>query len=79
MSKVSAATLDLTGVPCPQNTAKAMFELELMDEGERLLLHIDDGEPRVNVPASLEIEGHKVIESLRTPQGWSLLVERGEE
>jgi len=78
MSKVSADIIDLTGVPCPQNTARAMFELELMDEGERLLLYIDDGEPRVNVPASLEIEGHRVIEAQRTPQGWSLLVERGE-
>ena len=27
-------TLDLTGVPCPRNSAAALLELEMMDEGE---------------------------------------------
>ncbi len=79
MSQPPIETLDLLGVPCPQNTARALMSLELLDEGERLLLLIDDGEPYENVPESLEIEGHRLISIERQGAGWRLLVERGEE
>jgi TusA-related sulfurtransferase len=54
--------LDLTGVPCPRNSARALLRLEMMDSGQVLRLTIDDGEPIENVPASLEIEGHVIAE-----------------
>jgi TusA-related sulfurtransferase len=53
--------------------------LEFLDEGERLVLLIDDGEPYENVPESLELEGHKLVSIERAGAGWRLLVERGEE
>jgi TusA-related sulfurtransferase len=54
--------LDLTGVPCPRNSARALLRLEMMDSGQVLRLTIDDGEPIENVPSSLEVEGHAVAE-----------------
>jgi len=54
-----------------------MLRLEVMDEGERLELLIDDGEPLENVPVSLEQEGHRVLELAAEGGGWRLQVERG--
>lgn len=55
-------TLDLTGIPCPRNSARALLRIEVMDSGQVLRVTIDDGEPIANVPASLEVEGHTVVE-----------------
>ena len=54
--------LDLTGVPCPRNSARALLRLEMMDSGQILRLTVDDGEPIENVPNSLEVEGHIIAE-----------------
>jgi TusA-related sulfurtransferase len=59
--------LDLKGVPCPQNTAKAMLKLSGMDAGEILEIIVDEGEPRENVPASLEVEENFEILSIILP------------
>jgi tRNA 2-thiouridine synthesizing protein A len=59
--------LDLKGVPCPQNTAKAMVKLSGMDPGEILEIIVDDGEPRENVPASLEVEENLDILNIFLP------------
>ena len=71
-------TLDLSGVPCPHNTARAAVALLMLDEGEVLELFIDDGDPIANVPDSLEFEGHEVLTKTRHGAGWRLLVRRGE-
>ncbi|HRK06365.1 MAG TPA: sulfurtransferase TusA family protein [Pseudobdellovibrionaceae bacterium] len=74
-------SLDLRGIPCPQNAAKAVVKLSTMMSGERLHVRVDDGEPVDNVSASVEGEGHKVVlrrqqadGSLPTPT-WHLLIE----
>ncbi|MBM4390943.1 MAG: sulfurtransferase TusA family protein [Deltaproteobacteria bacterium] len=54
--------LDLTGVPCPRNSARALLRLEMMDGGQILRVTVDDGEPIENVPGSLEAEGHTIAE-----------------
>ena len=67
--------LDLTGVPCPRNSARALLRLEMMDSGEILRVTIDDGEPIENVPPSLEVEGHTVVEREQLPDTrWVLSV-----
>jgi TusA-related sulfurtransferase len=71
--------LDLTGVPCPQNSARALMVIEFMDPGQRLELFLDDGEPYQNVPESLEIEGHVKLLEERRGAGWRMVFERGEE
>ena len=63
-AKVDAAPderLELFGVPCPMNAARALLALQLMDEGQVLEVWVDDGEPRENVPESLEMEGHQIL------------------
>ena len=46
--------LNLQGVPCPQNSAKAILKIAGMDTGALLEIIVDDGEPIENVPPSLE-------------------------
>lgn len=53
--------LDLRGVMCPLNYVKTKLKLEMMDEGERLEVWLDAGEPIKNVPMSLRNDGHKVL------------------
>ena len=54
--------LDLRVIPCPRNTSKALIYLSTTDSAEVIEILPDDGEPISNVPSSLEIEGHKVID-----------------
>ena len=56
-----ATVLDLRGVMCPLNYVKTKLKLEMMDEGERLEVWLDAGEPIKNVPMSLRNDGHKVL------------------
>lgn len=72
-----AEVLDLTGVPCPRNAARAILRLEAMDEGALLDVVIDDGEPLANVPPALEAEGHVVLARTARDGGWVLRVRRG--
>ena len=53
--------LDLRGVMCPLNYVKTKLKLEMMDDGERLEVWLDAGEPITNVPMSLRNDGHKVL------------------
>jgi len=53
--------LDLRGVMCPLNYVKTKLKLEMMDDGERLEVWLDAGDPIKNVPMSLRNDGHKVI------------------
>jgi len=69
--------LDLTGVPCPHNSSRAIVELEVMDEGETLEILIDDGEPITNVPLTLDQEQHEILDTWRVGDRWCLLVRRG--
>jgi len=70
-------TLDLAGVPCPANAARAILKLAGMAPGAVLALIVDDGEPVRNVPPALEEQGHSVL--FRTLEGgrWRLLVRNG--
>lgn len=53
--------IDLRGIPCPRNTAKALMFLETVDDGSVSLVFIDDGEPLNNFIESIEIEGGYTI------------------
>lgn len=68
--------LDLRKIPCPKNTSKALIYLSTMDSQETLEILLDDGEPIENVPASLSLEGHKILSQTKTPENyWVLVVE----
>jgi TusA-related sulfurtransferase len=68
--------LDLSGVPCPQNAARTIMRLGMMDEGEVLLITVDDGEPIELVPGSVEADGHSILEQTQQEGGtWKLWIE----
>ena len=71
--------LDLTEVPCPENSSRALLALELMDAGEVLEILVDDGKPCETVPTSLEWEGHVILSMKRTGGVWRMLVQRGDD
>lgn len=64
--------LDLSGVPCPANSARALLRLEALPPGAELEILVDDGEPALNVPSSLRAEGHEVLAKLRCGPGWKI-------
>ena len=73
--------LDLRGVMCPLNYVKTKLKLEMMDDGERLEVWLDAGDPIKNVPMSLRNDGHKVLgeDPLETDeQHFKVLVEKVE-
>ena len=55
-----ARRLDLLGVRCPANWARAKAALET---GERLELFTDDPRALADIPRAAEAEGHAVIEA----------------
>lgn len=69
--------LDLRGVPCPQNAAKAVLQLSMMSEGDTLLVRLDDGEPYENVTRSIEVAGHEITGKERSGDTWLLHVKVG--
>lgn len=67
--------IDLRGIPCPRNTAKALMFLETMDEGDLSLIIIDEGEPLNNFLESLEIEtGYNVKKKEQVGTIWNLFI-----
>ncbi|MDD5309271.1 MAG: sulfurtransferase TusA family protein [Deltaproteobacteria bacterium] len=74
---VAPETLDLSGVPCPANAARALLRLEGMDPGSLLRIIVDDGEPVLNVPPALEQEGHALLSKEPDAGRWVLLLRRG--
>jgi len=73
--------LDLRGVMCPLNYVKTKLKLEMMDDGERLEVWLDAGDPIKNVPMSLRNDGHKVLAEdplEKDQQHFKVLVEKVE-
>ena len=68
--------LNLEGVACPQNSARALLKLESMKVDGILEIIVDEGEPIKNVPISLEAEGHKIISKMKADKVWKILVRK---
>jgi tRNA 2-thiouridine synthesizing protein A len=67
------ATLDITGVVCPMTFVKAKVAIEELDKGQIIEIHLNEGEPLLNVPRSLKEDGHKVIDVQKSAQGTYLI------
>ena len=76
-SQEADETLDLSGVPCPQNAARALLRIEGLAPGSVLAVILDDGEPIRNVPPALEAEGHQELARSQVKGRWRLLMRRG--
>ncbi len=74
--KKAVELLDLTGIPCPMNTAHALLKLAQMPDDACLEIVLDDGEPIINVPVSLEDEGCHILARERKGKQWMLRVQK---
>lgn len=69
--------MDFRGVGCPMNFVKTKIALSPMKAGQKLQIFLDNGEPIQNVPNSVKLEGHKVLEQRQLPEGhWHVLIEK---
>lgn len=70
-------TVDITDVVCPVTFVKSKAELEELDEGQILSIHMNDGEPVQNVPRSIKDEGHKILKLIDNQDGtYDLIVKK---
>ena len=53
--------LDLKGVPCPLNWARAKAALAGMKRGDLIELLVDDPRAPVDIPRAAELEGHVLL------------------
>ncbi len=68
--------LDLKRVPCPLNFVKTKLTLEAMEAGSILEVLLDDGEPIINVTASVKEEGHQILKVEKTSEYWKLIIKK---
>lgn len=72
--------VDITDVVCPVTFVKAKVALEELDDGEILVVRMNDGEPVQNVPRSIKEEGHQILKLLDNEDGtYTLFVKKVEE
>lgn len=69
-------SLDLKNTPCPMNFVRVKLKLEEMSKGEILEVFLDDGDPIVNVTASVKEEGHQILGVEQLKYCWKLIVKR---
>ncbi len=68
--------LDLRGVKCPLNWARAKVRLEQMSRGEMLELTLDDPRGARDIPSAAEAEGYVMLESTARDGLYHLRIER---
>ena len=76
-SEVVKINKDYRGVACPMNFVKTKLVLETMKVGQQLEILLDDGAPINNVPNSVKLEGHKIVNQVQSSDGyWTVLIEK---
>lgn len=72
--------VDITDVVCPVTFVKAKIAIEELEPGQLLSVHMNGGEPVLNVPRSMKDEGHKVLKLIKNDdETYDLIVEKGED
>jgi TusA-related sulfurtransferase len=66
--------LDLRGVRCPLNWARAKVRLETLSRGAELTLILDDPRGVRDIPRAAEAEGYAVAEAVREGMWWRLTI-----
>src|ERR1700722_7904472 len=75
-SRDKTVRLDLRGVKCPLNWARAKVRLEQMARGEVLELTLDDPRGARDIPGAAEAEGYAILESTARDGVFHLRIER---
>jgi TusA-related sulfurtransferase len=70
-----AVELDLRGVPCPVNWARAKVRLEALARGERVVIVVDDPRSVRDLPLAAEASGHAVTAVAPIADGWRIELE----
>lgn len=71
------AEKDCRGIGCPMNLVYAKVELAKLQGGQVLELILDNGPPINNVPASIEKEGHAILDKKQLADGaWQILIRK---
>ncbi|MBO7661856.1 MAG: sulfurtransferase TusA family protein [Clostridia bacterium] len=61
--------VDITDVVCPVTFVKTKVALEELEDGQILQVHLNDGEPVLNVPRSVKEEGHQILKLYTNDDG----------
>lgn len=68
--------LNLCGVKCPLNWAKAKVHLESLERGDILELLIDDPKGRRDIPRAAEAEGYVIVRIDEAEGRWHITIEK---
>lgn len=68
--------IDITSDICPMTFVKTRLKLAKMSPGQILEVKLCDGEPLANLPRSVEMEGHKVLEIIKENSHYKVVIER---
>ena len=68
--------MNLCGVKCPLNWAKAKVRLEDLARGDMLELLLDDPKGRRDIPRAAEAEGYVIVSILETEGRWRITIEK---
>jgi sulfite reductase (ferredoxin) len=67
---------DLRGVACPMNFVQTKIQLAPMHQGELLEIWLDNGPPILNVPGSVQNEGHEIVEQKQNGDYWIVVIKK---
>jgi len=68
--------INLYGVKCPLNWAKAKVRLEDLERGDTLEVLIDDPKGRRDIPRAAEAEGYAIAHIDEIAGGWCIAIEK---
>ena len=68
--------IDLYGVKCPLNWAKAKVRLEYLERGDILEVLINDPKGHRDIPRAAEAEGYAIVSIDEVEGGWKIAIER---
>lgn len=68
--------MNLYGVKCPLNWAKAKVRLEDLQRGDILEVLLDDPKGRRDIPRAAEAEGYAILHIDEITGGWRIAIEK---
>ena len=68
--------INLSGDVCPYTFVKSKLALETMESGQVLSVVVDNGESAANVPRSMELENHEVLDVEDLGGSWKIFVKK---
>lgn len=73
---VKTEQINLYGVKCPLNWAKAKVRLEDLERGDVLEVLINDPKGRRDIPRAAEAEGYVIVTIDEIDGGWRIAIEK---